>query len=89
MNEYLFRIFPLWSAVMVNHFLSLNLRASYVRVEGYFSTFKSSKVKKKVRMRVDKFLITHIRAIPKDIKITGNLVDDTLKKNYSSFFQNF
>lgn len=42
-------------------------------------------------MRVDKFLITHLRAIPEDIKITGNLVDNTLKKkkNYSTSFQNF
>lgn len=71
--------FPLWSGVMVNHFSSPNLRASSARVEGYFSTLKSSIVKKNARMRVDKFLVTHLRAIRGDVKISGSLMDDTLK----------
>lgn len=71
--------FPLWSAVMVDHFSSPNLRASSARVEGYFSTLKSSIVKKNARMRVDKFLVTHLRAIRGDIKIIGSVVDVTFK----------
>jgi len=70
--------FPLWSAVMVDSFSSPNLRASSARVEGYFSTLNSI-IKKNARMRVDKFLVTHLRAIRGDIKITGSLVDDTFK----------
>jgi len=38
--------FPLWSGAMVNHFSSPNLRDSSARVEGYFSTLKSSILKK-------------------------------------------
>jgi len=30
-------------------------------------------------MRVDKFFVTHLRAIRGDIKITGSVVDDTFK----------
>lgn len=71
--------FPLWSAVMVDSFSSPNVRASSARVKGYFSTLKSSIVKKNARMRVDKFLVTHLRAIRGDIKITGSLVDGTIK----------
>lgn len=71
--------FPLWSAVMVDHFSSPNLKASSARVEGYFSTLKSSIIKKNTRMREDKYLVTHLRAIRGDIKITGSLVDGICK----------
>ncbi|CAI6363930.1 unnamed protein product [Macrosiphum euphorbiae] len=62
--------FPLWSAVMVPHFKSPNLTATSARVEGYFSTLKSSILTKKMsRMCVDKFLVTHIKSIRGDLKI--------------------
>jgi len=40
--------FPLWSAVTVPHFKSPNLTATSARVEGYFSTLKSSILTKKM-----------------------------------------
>lgn len=40
--------FPLWSAVMVPHFGSPNQTATSARIEGYFSTLKSSIITKKV-----------------------------------------
>lgn len=65
--------FPLWSAVMVPHFKSPNLTATSARVEGYFSTLKSSILTKKMsRMRVDKFLVTHIKSIRGDLKIAAS-----------------
>lgn len=64
--------FPLWSAVMVSYFNSPNQTATSARVEGYFSTLKSSILAKKVpKMRVDKFLVTHIRSIRGDIKLVA------------------
>lgn len=65
--------FPLWSAVMVPHFGSPNQTATSARVEGYFSTLKSSILSKKVsRMRVDKFLVTHLNSIRGDLKLIGS-----------------
>lgn len=71
--------FPLWSAVMVQHFGSPKSRPSSSRIEGYFSTLKTSIIlKKTARMRVDKFLVTHLRAIRGDIKLAA--VDENLDK---------
>jgi len=76
--------FPLWSAVMVQHFGSPKPRPSSSRVEGYFSTLKTSIISKKTaRMRVDKFLVTHLRAIRGDIKLAAvneNINEKEIKK---------
>lgn len=57
---------------MVQHFGSPKSRPSSSRVEGYFSTLKSSIISKKTaRMRVDKFLVTHLQAIRGDIKLAA------------------
>jgi len=71
--------FPLWSAVMVEHFSSPNQRASSAREEGYFSTLKASIITKNTRLRVDKFLVIHLRAISGDIKISESNNDYAFK----------
>jgi len=76
--------FPLWSAVMVQHFGSPKPRPSSSRVEGYFSTLKTSIISKETaRLRVDNFLVTHLQAIRGDIKlaaVNGNISEKEIKK---------
>lgn len=79
------RKFPLWTSVMVKFFGSPNIRGSSARIEGYFASLKTSIISKKLpKMRVDKFLVTHLRAIRGDIKLAQNNVNKTnnnLKSN--------
>lgn len=67
--------FPLWSAVMVKIFRSPNIVGSSARIEGYFAELKSTIIdKSKPRMRVDKFIVTHLRAIRRSMKLTGSFI---------------
>lgn len=82
--------FPLWSGVMVDYFSSPNKIGSSARIEGYFSDLKSTVIdKRKPRLRVDKFLVNHLRSIRGLIKIAksemndknSNYINDNLEVN--------
>lgn len=76
--------FPLWSGVMVQYFGSPNSRGTSSRIEGYFSTLKTSIILKTTpRMRVDKFLVTHLRAIRGDVKLASWKVSKENVDNFS------
>lgn len=61
---------------MVEAFTSTNKIASLARVEGYFKDLKSSIIQKKTpRMRVDKFIVTHLRAIRGAVKLAKSDID--------------
>lgn len=82
--------FPLWSTVMVQHFKSPNSRPSSARVESYFSTLKTSILTNKTtRMRVDKFIITHLRAIRGDVKLAAGKTNVLEKKESNITKQSF
>jgi len=62
--------FPLWSGVMVIHFKCPNKIGSSARIKGYFADLKSTVIdKRKPRLRLDKFVVTHLRAIRGSMKI--------------------
>lgn len=61
------REFPLWTGVLLEHFDSPNKRGSSARIESYFANLKTSILSQK--MRADKFIVTHLRAIRGDIKM--------------------
>lgn len=61
---------------MVSHFRSPNKRGTSARIEGYFASLKTSILSKKsLKMRVDKFLVTHLRAIRGDVKLAQGTID--------------
>jgi len=65
--------FPLWSAVMIKILRSPNKIGSSARIEGYFSELKSTIIdKRKPRMRVDKFIVTHLKAIRCSMELSGS-----------------
>lgn len=73
--------FPLWTSVMVKHFGSPNTRGTSARIEGYFASLKTSIICQKLpKMRVDKFLVTHLRALRGDIKLSQSHVDNKSSK---------
>jgi len=64
------RVFPLWTGVLLEHFKLSNKRGSSARIESYFSNLKTSILSKKAsKMRVDKFIVTHLRALRGDVKM--------------------
>lgn len=64
------REFPLWTGVLLEHFNSPNKRGSSARIESYFANLKTSILSKRSsKMRADKFIVTHLRALRGDIKM--------------------
>lgn len=71
---------------MVDAYKSPNKLASSAMVEGYFGELKASIINKKVgRMRVDKFLVTHLRSIRGSVKLVKHDVNMNYKKNEIKF----
>jgi len=68
------REFSLWSGVMVKIFKCPNKIGSSARIEGYFADLKSTVIdKRKPRLRIDKFIVTHLRAIRGSMKIAKSV----------------
>jgi len=66
--------FSLWSGVMVKNFKCSNKIGSSARIEGYFADLKSIVIdKRKPRLRLDKFVVTHLRAIRGFMKIAKSV----------------
>jgi len=76
--------FPLWSGVMVDYFSSPNKIGSSARIEGYFSDLKSTVIdKRKPRLRVDKFIVNHLRSIRGIMKLTKSDLNETIYKQHN------
>lgn len=59
---------------MVKNFKSPNKTVSSSTIEGYFADLKSTIIdKRKPRLRLDKFIVTHLRAIRGTMKITKSV----------------
>lgn len=62
--------FSIWSGVIVIHLKCPNKIGSFVRIEEYFADLQSTVIdKRKPRLRLDKFVVTHLRAIRVSMKI--------------------
>jgi len=73
---------------MVDYFSSPNKIGSSASMEGYFSDLKSTVIdKRKPRLRVDKFIVNHLRSIRGIIKLTKSDLNETIDKQHNKNIQ--
>jgi hypothetical protein len=70
---------------MVKNFKCPNKIGSSAKIDGYFAKLKSTVIdKQKLRLRLDKFIVTHFRAIRGSMKIAKS-VTKKKKKNFKQW----